>query len=187
MIGTTTRPSWLLGLGALALGALLWLMALQPAEAEQNADPVQELLQDAARASPSAPTDPARAQLEQLERDKAREHERLMKKEDNKRLFAPIVAAVGLLSLLIVNYLLLSRGNGSSTQVVHVTALVLIIFGTLFVVVVADSDQQLTAAVGILGAVAGYLFGSARAQQETGAGAQRQRDQPVTGQGAQPD
>jgi hypothetical protein len=36
---------------------------------------------------------------------------------------------------------------------------VLVIFATVLVVILAKVDQQLTAATGILGAIAGYLFG----------------------------
>ncbi len=43
-------------------------------------------------------------------------------------------------------------------DVLNVSGLSLIIFGTLLVVMVADAEVQLTAAVGILGALAGYLF-----------------------------
>ncbi len=43
-------------------------------------------------------------------------------------------------------------------DVLNVAGLILIIFGTLLVVMVADAEVQLTAAVGILGALAGYLF-----------------------------
>jgi len=36
---------------------------------------------------------------------------------------------------------------------------VLVIFATVLVVILAKAEQQLTAATGILGAIAGYLFG----------------------------
>ena len=47
--------------------------------------------------------------------------------------------------------------------VLNVTGLVLIIFSIVFVVVVADTMDQLTVSVGVLGTIAGYLFGSLRA------------------------
>ena len=39
------------------------------------------------------------------------------------------------------------------------SGLVLVIFATVLVVILAKVDQQLTAATEILGAIAGYLFG----------------------------
>lgn len=46
------------------------------------------------------------------------------------------------------------------------TGLIYIVFGTIILVVIANTDQQLTASMGILGAVAGYLFG--RSQRDQG-------------------
>ena len=42
----------------------------------------------------------------------------------------------------------------------NATGLVYIIFGTIILVLIATTEQQLTAAIGILGTVAGYLFGT---------------------------
>lgn len=61
-------------------------------------------------------------------------------------------------------------------DVLNVSGLSLIIFGTLLVVMVADAEAQLTAAVGILGALAGYLFrGLHEKRADAGTGA-RDRD-----------
>jgi len=38
--------------------------------------------------------------------------------------------------------------------------LIIIVYGTIILVLVAEAEQQLTAAIGILGAIAGYLFGT---------------------------
>jgi hypothetical protein len=38
---------------------------------------------------------------------------------------------------------------------------VLVVYATILVVMIGKTDQQLTAAIGILGAIAGYLFGAA--------------------------
>jgi hypothetical protein len=53
--------------------------------------------------------------------------------------------------------------------------LVLVIYATILVVVIARAEQQLTAAIGVLGAIIGYLFGSAAraattADKQTAAG-----------------
>jgi hypothetical protein len=140
---------------------------------------VQELLMEAKTTSPvqGSAQQPAPPPSEQAAREE-RAHELRMEQERNKRFFVPIVSLMAVLALVIVNYLLITRGNGTGPQVVNATALILIVFTTLLVVVIADTDQQLTAAVGILGAVAGYLFGSARRdspapEQQAPAGGQR--------------
>lgn len=51
---------------------------------------------------------------------------------------------------------------------VNGSGLVLVVFATLLVMVLAKADQQLTAATGILGAIAGYLFGKTTKSTEGG-------------------
>lgn len=58
------------------------------------------------------------------------------------------------------------RGNYSIRHIVSITGLLAIVFGTLVVIMIADTDEQMTAAVGILGAVAGYIFGKSRMEDE---------------------
>ena len=50
----------------------------------------------------------------------------------------------------------------SATHVVSATGLIYIVFGTTILVVIANTEAQLTASMGILGAVAGYVFGRIR-------------------------
>lgn len=45
------------------------------------------------------------------------------------------------------------------SHVFNATGLIYIIFGTILIVTIADNKDQLTASIGILGAIAGYLFG----------------------------
>ncbi len=73
-------------------------------------------------------------------------------------LIVVIVAAVA--SLVIVLLFLKLVGTRDSIAMVNATGLVLVVYGTILVVMISRADQQLTAAIGILGAVAGYLFGS---------------------------
>ncbi len=54
----------------------------------------------------------------------------------------------------------------TAENVVNGTGLVLIIQATLLVVIASPTSEQLTAAIGVLGAIAGYLFGSTRRQAE---------------------
>ena len=82
------------------------------------------------------------------------------RRQRNTLYFALILAATALLAHLLVLQSL--RRDGSSktpTAIVSATGLIYIIFGTILLVVIATTDQQLTASMGILGAVAGYLFG----------------------------
>ena len=73
-----------------------------------------------------------------------------------------MLAVFALVSLIILMRSMCSKPNCSVTHMVNASGLVFIIFGTLFLVLLADVDQQLNAGVGILGAVAGYLFGTMR-------------------------
>jgi hypothetical protein len=43
---------------------------------------------------------------------------------------------------------------------VNATGLVLVIFSTIIIILLADVEVQLTAAMGVLGGIAGFLFGS---------------------------
>lgn len=45
------------------------------------------------------------------------------------------------------------------------TGLILVPFSTIILVLVAGSQEQITAAIGALGAIAGYLFGAASSQR----------------------
>jgi len=51
---------------------------------------------------------------------------------------------------------------------VNAIGLVLVIEGTMFITVSALTSEQLTAPIGILGAIAGYLFGSAKRKAAEG-------------------
>ncbi|MBK8890736.1 MAG: hypothetical protein IPN75_10250, partial [Dechloromonas sp.] len=49
---------------------------------------------------------------------------------------------------------------------VSATGLICIVFGTILLVLMAETETQLTASVGIIGAVAGYLFRSMHSDAE---------------------
>jgi len=80
-----------------------------------------------------------------------------------------VVALVGMLALYVILWFLrksdeAKRDNNPNhvglapQDIMNASGLSLIIFGTILVVIIADTEQQLIASVGILGAVAGYLF-----------------------------
>lgn len=80
--------------------------------------------------------------------------------EENRRILLLALMAMTVMVLLVVLFCLHKTGSCTAMNIVHGSGLVLIIFSTIFLVIVADVDQQLTAGIGIIGAVAGYLFGS---------------------------
>lgn len=80
-----------------------------------------------------------------------------------------LVSIMGLLSLgLILWRMTRKTSQCSGGDIIHASGLVLIIFGTLFLVVIVEVDEQLTASIGILGAIAGYLFGRRTAAESGG-------------------
>ena len=83
-----------------------------------------------------------------------------MEEESNRLILALSVIVAGLLSLLLVLAFLKSKGTAPET-IVTGSGLVLVIFATVLIVILVKRDEQLTAATGILGALAGYLFGKA--------------------------
>jgi hypothetical protein len=68
-----------------------------------------------------------------------------------------IVTMTALSLLLIYLY----RTKAAPAQMVNGAGLTLIIFGTVFLAYTVNDKDQLIASVGILGAIAGYLFGTA--------------------------
>jgi hypothetical protein len=91
-------------------------------------------------------------------------HEFRMTQQREKVYISVILGALALaahfMALRFVRGKTESKGADSAPHIVNVTGLVYIIFGTIILVVLASTEQQLTAAIGILGAVAGYLFGT---------------------------
>lgn len=85
-----------------------------------------------------------------------------MEEESNRVLLALSMTIAGLLSLFLVLSYLKNREAPPDTIVVG-SGLVLVIFATILVVILVKVDEQLTAATGILGAIAGYLFGKTTA------------------------
>ena len=81
-----------------------------------------------------------------------------MQDNTNHLVLALSVMGTGLFSLILVLWYLKSR-EATPEAMVNGSGLVLVIFATVLVVILARADQQLTAATGILGAIVGYLFG----------------------------
>ncbi len=83
-----------------------------------------------------------------------------MEEESNRLILALSVMGVCCLSLLLVLAFLKNKETAPETMVTG-SGLVLVIFATVLIVILVKRDEQLTAATGILGAIAGYLFGKA--------------------------
>lgn len=89
------------------------------------------------------------------------------KMQERNRLYESILLTVALLvSLVIVLRYITSNPAYSAFHLVNATGLIFIIFGTIFLVLLTDSESQLTASMGIMGAIAGYLFGTMRRPEE---------------------
>ena len=86
--------------------------------------------------------------------------------EKNKMVLLLCIVAATPVFLILVLFFMKKAGNCSADNVVHGSALVLVIQGTTFIVVASPTSEQLTAAIGVLGAIAGYLFGSVTRKPE---------------------
>ncbi len=64
-------------------------------------------------------------------------------------------------SLVIISFLMKITPH-QAKDLVTIIGLVSVIFGTLLMVLVVDTTEALTAPMGIFGAIAGYLFGTAQ-------------------------
>ncbi|MDH5179157.1 MAG: hypothetical protein OEZ39_19185 [Gammaproteobacteria bacterium] len=85
-----------------------------------------------------------------------------------------LLSVLCIATLLIVLTFLRER-SPTAKDVVNAAGLTLIIFGTIILVMVVSTHEQLTAAIGILGAIAGYLF---RSVQDQSGSADANKKQP---------
>ncbi len=82
---------------------------------------------------------------------------------DNEFWYIVLLGLLCIFSLIVVLWFL-QKHDHSPKDVVNTAGLILIIFGTIILVLVVSTSEQLTAAIGILGAIAGYLFRSVQDQ-----------------------
>lgn len=101
------------------------------------------------------------------------QHEAENKKEimelrvNNEFWYIVLLCVVAIIALLMVLYFLRDHKN-CPRDIVNAAGLILIIFGTIILVLVVDTTEQLTAAIGVLGAIAGYLFGTIQSERRAG-------------------
>jgi len=88
------------------------------------------------------------------------EYRMLQEKHRMWLLIAIVVSTPVILALVL--FCLKSKSDCHGESLVNAIGLVLVIEGTMFIAVSAVTTEQLTAPIGILGAIAGYLFGSAK-------------------------
>lgn len=151
----------------LIIVVLMLAMALSgPLYAQVQSEQVSTLAQQFLVGAPPAEPGSAREDEADVRYSSLRAAE-----EDNRRLLALSIMGTAILALVAVLAMLYKRG-ASPESIVAGSGLVLVIFATVLVATLAKTDQQLTAPIGILGAIAGYLFGKsakgAEAEQKSG-------------------
>ncbi len=85
----------------------------------------------------------------------------LIERMSNERWYVITLCVLSIISQVIILSFLKLKDH-SARELVSASGLSLIIFGTIILVMVVNTTEQLTAAIGILGAIAGYLFRSAQ-------------------------
>ena len=81
-----------------------------------------------------------------------------LKLMDNERFYVIVLAIMFLVSLITT--LLLSSSSRTSKDIITISGLNLVVFGSMISVLVVDTSEALGAIMGILGSMGGYLFGS---------------------------
>lgn len=79
--------------------------------------------------------------------------------QNRYKLYECIALAASVVISLVIVLTFIRKNEALASHIVHASGLVFIIFGTIFLVILAGAESQLTAAMGIMGAIAGYLFG----------------------------
>ncbi len=83
-----------------------------------------------------------------------------MSQLDSEFWYVTMLGSMCVITLLIALFFLARKESYTSKDLVNVIGLTLIIYSTIILVLVVRTSEQLTAAIGILGAIAGYLFRS---------------------------
>lgn len=91
---------------------------------------------------------------------------RLRQEENRFYLILMITLATPVILLILLHYIRNSR-SFTAQAIIHTSGLVLVIQATTIVVLASATSEQLTAAIGVLAAIAGYLFGSRSRREGT--------------------
>ncbi|OQX49837.1 MAG: hypothetical protein B5M46_03270 [Epsilonproteobacteria bacterium 4484_20] len=81
--------------------------------------------------------------------------------------YVQITAVLYAFSLIIIIVFMWDKKH-QSKDIVTMVGMVSVIFGAILLVLMVGSTDQLTAPMGILGAIAGYLFGASKKAEEQG-------------------
>jgi hypothetical protein len=82
--------------------------------------------------------------------------------QERNKLYECLMLSASLVISLIIVLSFITKTRYTAANIVSASGLTFIIFGTIFIVILADAEAQLTASMGILGAITGYLFGTMR-------------------------
>lgn len=107
-------------------------------------------------------------------------HDFQVLQENHRHLFTFGAMGAAVLCLFLV-LLFIYRNPLPSRDSITLVGLVLVIFGVIILIQVVDSERQLTASMGVFGAIVGYLFGSVSNRQSSPEGG------GSSGQGGQSD
>jgi len=94
--------------------------------------------------------------------------ERVMLIEANVQ-YVQIIACLYAFALIIIIIFMWDKKH-QSKDIVTMVGMVSVIFGTILLVLMIGNTEQLTAPMGILGAIAGYLFGTSKKTEGSGEG-----------------
>ncbi|HHH37706.1 MAG TPA: hypothetical protein ENK77_03725 [Epsilonproteobacteria bacterium] len=83
----------------------------------------------------------------------------------NNLQYVMITAGMYAFVLIIIIILMKMTPDHQAKDLVTIIGLVSVIFGTILLVLIVDTSETLTAPMGILGAIAGYLFGTAQKKE----------------------
>jgi len=99
-------------------------------------------------------------------------HEYRMTQERNRLYECLALGIVVIVSLVTVLLFIRKTGSYSAANIINASGLILIIFGTIFLVILSDAESQLSTGIGVMGAIAGYLFGKLQSGEGQGGPAQ---------------
>ncbi|WP_295419777.1 hypothetical protein [Sulfurovum sp.] len=106
---------------------------------------------------------------EECKREEAKyvafEHLRLALIKNNLQ-YVLVTAGMYAFALIIIIILMRMTPDHQAKDLVTIIGLVSVIFGTILLVLVVDTTDTLTAPMGILGAIAGYLFGAVQKKEK---------------------
>lgn len=103
----------------------------------------------------------------QLSREQAPADDVTRDRVRNELFYISMLCALSVITTTIILVFMRNREH-DARDIVNAAGLNLIIVGTIILVLVVDTSEQLTAAIGVMGAIAGYLFRSMQDGGERG-------------------